>query len=194
MYTHTIGVDEAGRGPLAGPVAVGAVCVPKRFNWNLIPGVDDSKKLSEKTREAVAGRAAALAREGYIVWSVAMVSAPIIDRIGITKAVQRGVQRSIQRLDVKPQSVFVKLDGLLRAPDVYTRQKTIIKGDQTEKEIALASIMAKVRRDRYMRRMAARYPNYGFDLHKGYGTAMHKNALTQHGRCPLHRVCFTKLD
>ena len=194
MYTHIVGVDEAGRGPLAGPVAVGAVCVPKGFNWKLIPGVKDSKKLSEKKREEIFKKAKILKEEGKIICKVSMVSARVIDRIGITKAVQLGVARSIQKLSRNPQRVFVKLDGLLVAPSIYKKQRTIIKGDQHEREIALASIMAKVVRDRYMVRVARRYPQYGFEVHKGYGTKAHKKALKKHGRSVLHRMCFTHID
>lgn len=189
--THIIGIDEAGRGPLAGPVAVGVACVPKGFNWRQLPGVTDSKKLTEKKREAIFECARGLKKEGKLEYAVSMVSAKVIDDIGIVPAVRLALQRALQRLGVSPQAVQVKLDGSLYAPKEYIHQKTIIKGDSKERVIGLASIMAKVTRDRYMVRVATQYPQYGFEIHKGYGTKRHQAALQQYGRCVLHRKCFT---
>lgn len=185
-----IGVDEAGRGALAGPVAVGAAYVPIGFDWTRLIGVRDSKQLSAKARERIFNEAQVLRRMGEIDFKVALVGAVAIDRIGITGAVTLGIVRSLARLSREPTLVSVKLDGLLKAPPLYEDQETVIRGDQTEPAISLASIMAKVTRDRYMVRMAKRYEDYGFEIHKGYGTMRHRTAITKHGICDIHRKYF----
>lgn len=187
---HLIGVDEAGRGALAGPVAVGAVCVPADFDWGLLPGVRDSKLLSPATRERLFIAANMLRREGILDFRVALVGAVTIDRSGINHAVALGISRILSRLDQDPEAVEVRLDGLLRAPAVYAHQHTIVRGDQTEPTISLASIVAKVTRDRYMVRLAPRYEPYGFAVHKGYGTERHRAALAKHGISDVHRRYF----
>lgn len=195
MYTWIVGIDEAGRGPLAGPVAVGVVRVPHDFDWNLIPGVGDSKKVSHKNREAIFVRAKELEKEGIIVVHVALVTARTIDRFGITVAVRTGIEKGVAKMNCNPKETFVKLDGLLRAPDVFLHQETIIKGDAKEKVIGLASIMAKVTRDRYMARLQAKPSTapYDFHLHKGYGTKVHREAILEHGLLDgIHRVSFCK--
>jgi ribonuclease HII len=186
----TIGVDEAGRGPLAGPVAVGAVCVATDFNWDMFPGLTDSKQLSEKKREELFYIARDMQNENLLRFAVAQVGPGVIDRLGITKAIAIGVKRSLGRLEVQPEETVVKLDGLLKAPVWYAHQETIIKGDVKEKVISLASVLAKVTRDRYMTRMAARHNKYGFERHKGYGTKEHQAALMAHAPCTLHRMSF----
>lgn len=188
-----IGVDEAGRGALAGPVSVGAALVPQDFDWSLIPGVRDSKQLSAQKREVIFARAQQLKREGILDFKVALVSAAVIDKIGITRAVARGIERSLKRLGCVPADADVRLDGLLRAPQIYTTQQTIIRGDQTEPAISLASIVAKVTRDRYMVRSAKQYPVYAFEVHKGYGTKKHQEALRKAGLCVMHRQYFCKV-
>jgi ribonuclease HII len=189
---HIIGVDEAGRGPLAGPVAVGAVRVPVDFDWTLIPGVGDSKKVAEKKREAIFLRAKALQKQGLLNFAVVLVSAKIIDRIGITRAVREGIEKCLKKLNPNPKTTKVLLDGLLHAPEVFIHQETIIKGDAKELVIGLASICAKVTRDTYMVRVARDYPQYSFDINKGYGTKKHIEAITTHGLSPIHRKSFTK--
>jgi len=189
---YIVGVDEAGRGPLAGPVVVGVVSIPKGFNWRLIKGVTDSKKLSHENREAIFVRARELEKEGLLEYKVAMIGSATIDRIGITKAVQLGINRSLRRLPKYTGRTCVKLDGLLKAPSEFKNQKTIIKGDQKEKVIGLASIMAKVTRDRYMVRMSKKYPEYGFEQHKGYGTKSHTHAIKGNGLSDLHRTSFCR--
>lgn len=190
--TWIAGVDEAGRGPLAGPVAVGVAVVPSDFDWDLIPGVGDSKKVSEKNRDAIFLRTKALKKQGLLDFSVTLVSAEIIDTIGITKAVARGIAQSFKKLKCNPEETDVRLDGLLTAPQEFLIQETIIKGDQKEKVIGLASIMAKVTRDAHMVRIAREYPMYQFDIHKGYGTLVHRTAILKHGLSPLHRTSFCK--
>ncbi|MCF7816027.1 MAG: ribonuclease HII [Candidatus Pacebacteria bacterium] len=189
---YIFGIDEAGRGPLAGPVAVGVACVPVDFDWRLIPGVNDSKKVTEKNRFAIFLRAKMLRKQKIINFSVSLVGASVIDRIGITQAVALGISRSLHKLALDPSTADVRLDGLLEAPHEYKHQKTIIKGDQKEKAIGLASIVAKVTRDRYMVRTASRYPQYHFGIHKGYGTLVHRNLIKKIGMSALHRKTFCR--
>lgn len=187
-----IGIDEAGRGPLAGPVAVGAAMVPVDFDWDLIPGVGDSKKVSEKNREAIFLRAQQLMRDGVLESAVILVSTTIIDTKGITHAVHTGIERALKKLAPHPKTTRVLLDGLLHAPEIFSHQETIVKGDEKEKLIGLASILAKVTRDHYMTKMSPLYPRYGFEIHKGYGTKMHRTQIIECGVCPLHRASFCK--
>ena len=137
-------------------------------------------------------RATQLKKQGILNFSVTQVSAATIDTIGITQAVQQGINSCLKKLNQKPNTTTVLLDGLLKAPPEYTHQETIIKGDAKEKVIGLASICAKVTRDRTLVRVAREYPNYHFDVHKGYGTKAHIKAITTYGLCPLHRRSFTR--
>lgn len=190
MEEFLIGVDEAGRGPLAGPVAVGIVAVPMDFNVaEEFPGAADSKKLSEKKRDALFERALLYKERGEIRFSVQFASADTIDKLGITHAVRSCVYKGIEFVAPNPSGVEVRLDGLLHAPDMY-KQQTIIKGDATEPVISLASILAKVSRDRLMCALAEQFPGYGFEVHKGYGTKAHKTAIASLGLSPEHRRSF----
>ena len=189
-YTKIVGIDEAGRGPLAGPVAVGIAVVPRGFDWRLLPRVDDSKKLNAKDREAVFRVAHTLRREGIIDFTVSLVGHETIDRQGISWAVVLGITRGLRRLSLNPKSVHILLDGLLHAPPEYTQQETVIHGDAQEKVIGLASILAKVTRDRRMVRLGKRYPGYGIEVHMGYGTLAHRNAIRKLGISPIHRATF----
>ena len=196
MMETVIGVDEVGRGALAGPVGVGVVRVSRGFDFARIPGVRDSKQLSLKERERIYALARQLQKESALDFKVAMVGAGVIDRIGITRATALAVARALSYLshscEFLPNSVEVRLDGLLSAPLIYTHQQTIIRGDQTEPIVSLASIVAKVTRDRYMMSLAKRYPLYELDRHKGYGTSLHRQCIKQHGLCTLHRKYFCK--
>lgn len=193
MQTWLVGVDEAGRGPLAGPVAVGVVAVPWRFDIRkAFPGVGDSKKLTEGMREEIYIEALARARAGEIRLCARLSGAVYIDTHGITRAVKRGVWGGVRHV-ADPETSNVLLDGLLKAPPEY-RQETIIKGDSLEPVISLASIVAKVRRDRLMKKLARDYPEYGFEIHKGYGTLRHRQAIQAHGLCELHRQTFCHLS
>lgn len=183
----TIGIDEAGRGPLAGPVAVGVFAVPDDFNLNLLAGIRDSKKLSEKQREAWYATLMPLPTARH---RVSMVSAGHIDRHGIQHAIRSALGHALEKLELDSRECIVLLDGGLRAPEQYTNQTTIIRGDNSEPTIAAAAILAKVTRDHYMVERANEYPAYGFDLHKGYGTALHMSAIKQYGLCALHRRTF----
>ncbi len=188
--SHIVGIDEAGRGPLAGPVSVGAVIVPIDFDWDCIPGVGDSKKVSLKNREAIFERARVLQREKVLQTAVALITPKIIDSKGITYAVRSGIERNLKHINPDPQTTKVLLDGLLKAPDDFIFQETIIKGDAKEKVIGLASILAKVTRDRYMISLAKQLPQYAFEVHKGYGTKLHRQCIETHGLSPSHRVTF----
>lgn len=196
MTTHVLGIDEAGRGPLAGPVAVGVVVVSKDFDWELIAGVGDSKKVTPKNREAIFRRARVLKKEGLIDYRVRMVGAATIDRIGVTHAVALGIHRALKALTdrqgLSAESVHIKLDGLLKAPEEFIYQETIIHGDALEKVIGLASILAKVTRDRHMVLLGKRYPQYGFEVHKGYGTARHREAVKKYDLCDMHRRSYCR--
>jgi len=199
---YLIGIDEAGRGPLAGPLAVGVVCVPlsaggRAFHPLLrercVRGsVKDSKQLTMLAREACFRQIQEANKEGTLSFSAALVGPAHIDRQGILSAIRLGVHRCLRKLGLNPLECLVLLDGSLKAPPRFRFQKTIIRGDATEPIIALASIVAKVTRDRVMRRMANRHPEYGFEKHKGYGTRAHYEAIQQNGACPLHRHSFLK--
>lgn len=191
-----IGIDEAGRGPLAGPVAVGAALVPAAFDWRDVPGVGDSKQTTRKVREAVFARAHELRRAGALDFQVALVGPGIIDDAGIVGAVSRAMARSLSALRRRhgfaPAEVRVLLDGSLRAPSQFANQTTIIRGDASEKCIGLASILAKVARDRHMERLSAKFPEYGFDRHMGYGTKAHCDVIKLHGLSEMHRRTFCR--
>ncbi|KKW40026.1 MAG: Ribonuclease HII [Parcubacteria group bacterium GW2011_GWA1_54_9] len=189
-----LGVDEAGRGPLAGPVAIGVVAVPERFLITReFPGLVDSKQMSplarEKTFKLLQGRV----RNGDIQCCVRCTGAGRIDRWGLSRAVAAAIARGVRALAPSPDNVSIYLDGLLTAPREYNQQ-TIIGGDEAVPIIALASIAAKVVRDRLMTRLAKEFPEYGFEIHKGYGTKMHYEALEKHGLCAIHRRSFIHLD
>ncbi len=194
LFNWEIGVDEAGRGPLAGPVAVGLVCVPARFDWALIPGVADSKKLSETRREAIYEVVKKLETAEVVKSIVVMASASHIDKKGIAVVVRELIADGLCQMAVSTDHSWVKLDGGLTAPAEWVQQETIIKGDVTDKVIGLASIMAKVTRDRYMKRQAtlAAYAPYDFAVHKGYGTKRHREAIAIYGLSKEHRVSYCK--
>src|SRR3989344_54978 len=177
---YVIGIDEAGRGPVAGAVSVGAVLVPARFDWGPWRGVKDSKQLTALERERWYTRLAEARRGGGLRFSVAFTGPSKIDREGIVPGIQSALSRAIFKLDADPYECLVLLDGSLKAPEAFCFQKTIIRGDQLEPVISLASIVAKVLRDRQMRHLAKKYPAYGFEKHKGYGTAEHYRCIRRH--------------
>ena len=192
MVRYVIGIDEVGRGPLAGPICVGAVLVPQKLSWKDFRGLKDSKKLSAKQREEWAARVACDPR---LKSATAMVSAAVIDEKGIVYAAKTAVARALNILNefVRRESLgdaAILLDAGLRAPAKFTNQISLVRGDETEVPIALASIMAKVARDRLMVRLAKRYPKYGFESHKGYGTAFHRRVIRKSGLCEIHRRSF----
>ncbi|ALN80052.1 ribonuclease HII family protein [Lysobacter antibioticus] len=175
------GVDEAGRGPLAGPVSVAAVILNPRRR---IDGLDDSKKLSEARREALYP----LILERALAWRIEFVEVEEIDRINIFQATMTGMRRAV--IGLAPVADLVRVDGNHLPQGLPCRGEALIGGDATEPAIMAASILAKVARDRMMRSLHQRYPQYGFDQHKGYSTAAHLAALSAHGPCPHHRRSF----
>ncbi len=191
-YRYVIGIDEAGRGPIAGPVSVGAVLVPVSFDFSFMDGVRDSKQCTEAAREVWYEKTLALAREGEVRFASALLGPARIDARGINAAITLGVRRVLARFAVPPEECKILLDGLLHAPGIFKFQETIIRGDETEPIISLASIVAKVRRDRYMKRLALRYPNYAFEQHKGYGTKLHYERIEKYGLSEVHRKTFVK--
>jgi ribonuclease HII len=173
-------VDEAGRGPLAGPVAVAAVILPPDHG---IEGLDDSKKLSPSRRE----RLAPLIETRALAWHVEFVEVEEIDRVNILQATLNGMQRAVAWLDPQPESVVV--DGI-HAPQLPCKVRAIKGGDRLVPSISAASVLAKVHRDRLMQSMHDTYPGYGFNRHKGYPTARHLERLRALGPCPIHRQSF----
>ena len=176
------GVDEAGRGPLAGPVCAAAVILPEDFE---IPGLNDSKQLTDKKRRELYP----IIMEQAISYGIAFVDEKIIDRDNILNATLQAMKEAIGQLD--PQPDLALIDGN-RVTEFGVEAVPIVKGDAKVASIAAASILAKVARDQYMEEMDRLYPEYGFAIHKGYGTKRHYAAVTEHGLCPIHRKTFFK--
>lgn len=176
------GVDEAGRGPLAGPVCAAAVILPENLS---IPGLNDSKKLSDKQRRALFP----VITEAAVAYGIAFSSEQEVDEINILQATFLAMKRAIEQLQVRPDLLLI--DGN-RNCDFKIPSETVIRGDSLSASIAAASVLAKVTRDNYMLEQAVNYPEYGFDIHKGYGTKAHYAAIEKYGHCPLHRISFLK--
>ncbi len=201
---YVVGIDEVGRGPVAGPVAVGVFVVAapsekqaKQLLRKVFKGVKESKQLSEAKREEWFAQIEDVTAPGVgapdlVRFSVAFQSEKVIDSKGISFAIKKSMSTALADLGLVAEECIVLLDGGLKAPEKFATQKTIIKGDVKEPVIALASICAKVLRDRYMRKLATKYPYYGFDVHKGYGTKSHYKALAKHGLATPHRRSFLK--
>ena len=181
---YIAGVDEVGRGPLAGPVVCAAVIMPLGEE-EIIVGVDDSKKLSAKKRELLAEEI----KKRALAYSIVEVSEEEIDRINILEATKLGMKRALETLAIPPQAVLT--DGNMTI-DVAFPQRSVIHGDALSYSIGAASIIAKVYRDTLMEEYAKEYPMYAFDSNKGYGTAAHIQAIKEYGLCPIHRRTFTK--
>ncbi len=222
---YIVGIDEAGRGPLAGPVAVGAVCTPikqydnmsrstshilssfgryestnfhplltsqNRTIRTLFKGARDSKKMSEKKREEIFEKIKKAQGQNLLQYTVVNQSAKVIDTKGISWAIKNCIKKCLEKLKVDPKHTLVLLDGGIKAPVEFIHQKTIIRGDDKELVISLASICAKVTRDTHMRKVAKKYPQYGLEIHKGYGTLRHRKAIKKHGSSSIHRKTFLK--
>jgi ribonuclease HII len=186
VYKHNFnvvcGIDEAGRGPLAGPVVAAAVILPKNKK---ITGVNDSKKLSAKKRDELFE----IIKKESISYGIGIVDEKVIDQINILRATKKAMKIAVENLSVKPDCLLI--DGE-RLEEIDIKQKAIIKGDTLSISIAAASIIAKVTRDRIMGEMDLKYPDYGFAKHKGYGTKEHIENIKNIGICPIHRISFTK--
>ena len=176
------GVDEAGRGPLAGPVCAAAVILPEHLQ---IPGLNDSKKLTDKKRRELFP----VIQEQAVAYGIGLASEQEIDEINILQATFLAMRRALEQLTVRPEIALI--DGN-RETDFGLPVKTVVKGDSISANIAAASILAKVTRDNIMMELAQKYPEYGFEIHKGYGTKAHYEALRTYGPCPIHRKTFLK--
>ncbi len=181
-YNFVCGVDEVGRGPLAGPVVCAAVIMPLE---NIVEGVDDSKKLTAKKREKLD----VFIRENAIAYAICRIEPQVIDEINILEATKLCMKNAVESLSISPD--FVLTDGNMTL-DITIPQKSVIGGDAACYSIGAASIIAKVYRDKLMDEYAVQYPAYGFEKHKGYGTAAHIKAIKECGLCPIHRRSFTK--
>lgn len=181
-YRVICGVDEAGRGPLAGPVCAAAVILPNGLE---IPGLTDSKKLTDKKRRELFP----IIKEQAVAYGIGFASHEEIDEINILQATYLAMERALAQLSVKPDIAMI--DGN-RAKDFGIPVRTVVKGDSLSANIAAASVLAKVSRDDLMLELAGQYPEYGFEVHKGYGTKAHYAALRQHGASPVHRKTFLK--
>ena len=181
-YKMICGVDEAGRGPLAGPVCAAAVILPRGLE---LPGLNDSKKLTDKKRRELFP----IIKEQAIAYGIGLASHEEIDKVNILQATYLAMERAIAQLEGKAD--FALIDGN-RAKDFGLPVRTVVKGDSLSASIAAASILAKVTRDDIMLEMAEKYPEYGFEVHKGYGTKAHYEALRAHGHSPIHRMSFLK--
>ena len=182
-FEYICGIDEAGRGPLAGPVVVASVILPQN---SMIEGVNDSKKVSEKKREKIYEEII----KGAISYGIAIIDEKEIDEINILRATKKGVTECIRKLEIKPNIILI--DALEGIDTLQIPYKSIIKGDAKHYSIAAASILAKVTRDRIMRQYDLLYPEYGFIQNKGYGTAKHIQAIKEKGICEIHRRSFVK--
>lgn len=185
-----VGIDEAGRGPLAGPVYVGVAAVSKSCDLSKFSGLTDSKQMKEVVRETIFDQITNQDIAGLEA-SITYTKAKTIDVLGINSAIQKAINRGLRNLDINFNRARVLLDGGLHAPSTY-RQTTVKKGDQKHSEISLASVLAKVARDRKMSRLAKKYSGYGFAKHKGYGTKRHRQCINDYGPCDIHRQSFMK--
>ena len=207
---YIIGIDEVGRGPLAGPVCVCSFVISKdnerrlaqiknrrwtqintkSFNMPVFRGVRDSKKLSAKKRKEWFEKIKELKKKGEVDYKIAFVSHSEIDKTGILKSIQKAIKKCLK--NINPKTCKVLLDGGLKAPKEFLNQKTIIKGDEKKKIISLASIIAKVSRDKKMCGYSKKYPEYEFHKHKGYSTTLHIKKIKKHGSCKIHRKTYLK--
>ncbi|MBI1999397.1 MAG: ribonuclease HII [Parcubacteria group bacterium] len=192
-YTHLIGIDESGRGPLAGPVVLAAICVERRHLHRLMrrtAGLKDPKRMTEKQRGEWFDALHEAEEDGLLRSAVASAGNSVIDARGIVRAIRSALQRAVRKLGVPRAKTLVLLDGGLTAQRTFTDQATIIRGDSIEPLIMLAALAAKVTRDRIMVRQSARYPRYDFHKHKGYGTRAHYAVLDRIGPSAIHRRCY----
>lgn len=194
MSKWLIGIDEAGRGPLAGPVVVGVFAIKKdqKSKIKVLKKVKDSKMLTHEQRESLFEEINKENKCGNCKFEVVQSSSQYIDRFGIVPAIRNAMKKALAKLKISPNECEVLLDGSLVAPVEYKNQKTIIKGDAKVPVISAASICAKVLRDRYMVKIAKLHSLYDFEIHKGYGTKNHRQKIIRHGVCKMHRKSFLK--
>ncbi len=191
-HKYLIGIDEVGRGPIAGPVAVGAFIFLTPEAKKFFRGVRESKQLTEEKREKWFAKILKIKEQGHVDFCVSFQSEKVIDTRGLTFAIKKCLAISLETVVIDAEESLVLLDGGLRAPKHFKHQKTIIRGDAKEQVIALASICAKVLRDRQMKELAKQYPGYNFEIHKGYGTRTHYTLVKKLGLSELHRKSFCK--
>ena len=187
--SYVVGIDEVGRGPLAGPVAVGAVSIPSSFNKKFFRSIRDSKQLTPEERELWFALATEARKKGELDFCVSLISERVIDRHGINYALRLGIKRCLLQLGPAEESQIF-LDGSLQAPKQFKHQLTVIRGDEKIPVISLASIVAKVIRDKKMVRLSKKFPEFNFDVHKGYGTSLHRQAIKKYGPTTIHRRSF----
>lgn len=180
--TMVCGIDEVGRGPLAGPVCAAAVILPPDFD---VPGINDSKKVSEKRREALYKEIT----ERAVAWSVALVDNTVIDEINILEATKRAMKLAVSKLEIRPDLLVI---DAVKLENLDIPQKSIVKGDEKSLSVAAASIVAKVTRDRLMVEYSEKWPGYGFEKNKGYGTKAHYEGIEKQGIAPVHRLSYLK--
>lgn len=204
---YIVGIDEVGRGPLAGPVTVAAFCIPRQLLSQgkklkgknikkMFAGAKDSKKMSATARRLVFSNIKEAHDKNIVRYIVQNQSAKVIDTQGLSVTIRRCIGACLEQLKkeltFRPEEVLVLLDGGLKAPKEFVYQETIIRGDDKEPVISLASICAKVTRDAYMMKMAKKYPQYGFEKHVGYGTTFHREMIRKYGITPIHRISFLR--
>lgn len=192
-----VGIDEVGRGPLAGPVAVCSFCIKEEKMEDLIQEIfegkiRDSKKLSRKKREEIAKILSQKKKDGLVNFKISTADADVIDKHGINPSIRKSLEQSLLSLGLDPKNSHIYLDGGLKAPKEFLIQETIIKGDNSNALIAIASILAKVYRDTLMIKYAKEYTHYKFENNMGYGTKVHMEALREFGITPIHRVSYLK--
>jgi ribonuclease HII len=191
-HKYLVGIDEVGRGPIAGPVSIGIAVlpIPNNLPRNFFKGIKDSKKLTPESREEWFKKANEAKKNNLLDFCVESIGNKIIDSKGISFAIKNAIKKAIEKLNLKPDECKILLDGSLKAPEEFKDQKTIIKGDEKEPIISLASIVAKVTRDKRMVSYSKKYSDYGFEVHKGYGTRKHYERINKNGLCEIHRRSF----
>lgn len=196
---YIVGIDEVGRGPLAGPVAIGVVVYDSKNEKEIrkvLREVRDSKKLSKIKREEISNKVKIFSKSHILRYIIGYENNKVIDKKGISYAINSCLEKSFKKLkkelSLNNRNTKIFLDGGLKAPSEFENQKTIIKGDDKEFSISLASIVAKVSRDNLMTKLSKKYPKYGFEVHKGYGTLKHRNIIHRFGLTSIHRVTFCK--
>lgn len=195
---YLIGIDEAGRGPLAGPVAIGTSYISKENSKKIFSilkkhGLNDSKKVKESDREKLYEILSQMKKEKILNFEVSLISAHIISKKGITYAIKMGIDKNLKKLEVKSEGAILELDGALKVPPGnWKKSSIIIKGDSIKPSIMIASIVAKVTRDRHMKKLSKKHPQYNFEIHKGYGTKKHRESIKLYGLSKEHRIGWYK--